>query len=278
MSERGNLDGRQPSDSDWSLVGTDATFNLAGPKLRVGRALDCDVVLDHPSVSRHHATVTFQAGRPRLEDAMSRHGTQVNGQKIDGAIELNHGDRVAFGGAAFIVRDRRQQQRAQRDTLQVPVLTASSAKQILRESPVTGEHDPVSAMLTEIQLLVDDGEGARAASLIAGLLKSWSAQAASQAIDEGTLRRGSAAILRVVGPDQASWTDTIVALHHKSGVLIHASTLDQLEAAIRRAPRIDWRALEAYAQWLRTSRIALTRGEYGSYCVQRLEQIVRARR
>ena len=279
MTQRDTLDGPRPPAASWSLVGADGVYPLVPqPSIRVGRALDCELVLDHPSVSRHHATITFEGGRPRIEDAISRHGTMVNGQRIDAIAPLKHGDRVALGSAVLIVRDQRMHERAERDTLQVPALTAAQARHTLKDMPVTGEHDPVSAMLAEIQLLVDAGDGARATSLIAGLLRSWSSQAASKSIDEGTLRRGSTAILRAVSVDHAAWIDAVVALHQKNGVLMHASTLDQLEAAARRAPRIDWAALAAYAQWLRTSGVAHARGEYGQYCVQRLEQILRARR
>lgn len=277
MSQRDTLDGPRLPGASWSLVGADGVYPLVpSPAIRIGRALDCDLVLDHPSVSRHHATITFEGARPRIEDAMSRHGTMINGQRIESIVPLKHGDRVALGGAVLIARDLRQHERAERDTLQVPALTAAQARHTLKDMPVTGEHDPVSAMLAEIQLLVDAGEASRASSLIAGLLKAWAAQAGSRAVDEGTLRRGSTAMLRAVGP--ALWTDQIVALHHKNGVLMHASTLDQLEAAIRRSPRIDWDALATYAQWLRTSGVAHARGEYGQYCVQRLEQILRAPR
>jgi pSer/pThr/pTyr-binding forkhead associated (FHA) protein len=276
MSQRDTLDGPRPPGAAWSLVGAEGDHPLVpAASIRIGRGLDCDVVLDHPSVSRHHATISFEGARPRIEDAMSRHGTMVNGQRTEGVTPLKHGDRVALGGAVLILRDLRHQGRAERDTLQVPALTAAQARLALTDAPVTGEHDPVSAMLAEIQLLVDASEPSRASSLIVGLLRAWTAQTGSRAVDEGTLRRGSTAILRAVGP--ALWIDQIVSLHQRNSVLIHASTLDQLEAATRRSPRIDWEALATYAQWLRTSGVAQARGEYGEYCVKRLERILRAR-
>ncbi len=262
---------------DWALAGSDGSYPLADETSRIGRALECEIVLDDPSVSRHHATVTLVGDRPRVEDAGSRHGTTVNGQRIEAAAPLKHGDRVGIGGLLLVVQDLRRVERAQRETLQIPALNVAEAVRTLRSIPPTGEHDPVSAMLSEIQLLVDAGEGARAASLIAGLLKNWSGQANSAAIDEGTLRRGSTAILRAVTPEHPEWVDGLVALHRRRGVLMHASTLDQLEAATQRAPKIDWTALASYAQWLGSSGVAGQRGEYGRYCLDRLAQILRAR-
>lgn len=262
---------------DWALASPNASYPLADETNRIGRSLDCEVVLDDASVSRHHATITFVGERPRLEDAGSRHGTTVNGQRIEAAAPLKHGDRIGIGGVALVVQDLRRVERAQRDTLQIPALNVADAVRTLRSVPPTGEHDPVSAMLSEIQLLVDAGEGARAATLIAGLLKNWSGPANSTAIDEGTLRRGSTAILRAVSAEHPEWVDALVTLHRRRGVLMHASTLDQLEAATQRAPKIDWAALASYAQWLETSGVGGQRGEYGRYCLERLGQILRAR-
>ncbi|MBX7193598.1 MAG: FHA domain-containing protein [Sandaracinaceae bacterium] len=275
---RDTLDGAPAPGVEWHLGHPDGSHPLPpGRPLRVGRSLDCEVVLDHPSISRHHATITFVGDRPRIEDAGSRHGTLVNGQRIEGAAPLKHGDRIALGGLTLTVQDLRRQERAQRDTLQIPALNAAQAARTLRNLPATGEHDAVTAMVTEIQLMVDAGEGARAASLVHGLLKNWNAQPATTAIDEGTLRRGSTAILRAVTADNAAWVDAVVKLHQSRGVLMHASTLDQLEAATRRAPRVDWTLLDGYARWLRSSGVASARGEYGQFCVERLAQILRGR-
>jgi hypothetical protein len=51
--------------------------------LRIGRKPDNDIVLDHPSISSYHATVTFgQANSCDLEDNDSSNGTFVDGMRI----------------------------------------------------------------------------------------------------------------------------------------------------------------------------------------------------
>lgn len=275
---RDTVDLQRPTLGQWALHGPHGRHELtASGTVRLGRAHDCDIVLEHPSVSRHHASITFVLDRPRIEDAGSRHGTLLNGQRVEAPAPLKHGDRIGLGALTLTVSDQRQS-RAQRETLQVPVLDAATAARTLRDLPTTGEHNPASTMVSEIQLLVDAGEAARAASLVAGLLKNWGAQPIGSAIDEGALRRGSTAILRAVTPDRPEWIDALVRIHHRRGVLMHASTLDQLEAAVARAPRIDWEALAAYARWLHETRVHETRGEYGQFCLTRLTQILGARR
>jgi Nif-specific regulatory protein len=61
-------------------------FLLAeGKQNRIGRGLDCDVILADPLASRVHAVVVCEEGDWWVRDAGSRNGTFVNDQKIDEA-------------------------------------------------------------------------------------------------------------------------------------------------------------------------------------------------
>lgn len=51
-------------------------------QLRIGRAHDCDVVLDHPSVSRVHAELRADQGQWRLLDLDSKNGSHVDGIRV----------------------------------------------------------------------------------------------------------------------------------------------------------------------------------------------------
>lgn len=48
----------------------------------IGRAPDNDVVLDHPTVSNHHARLSWRAGSLLVEDLSSANGTFVDGERI----------------------------------------------------------------------------------------------------------------------------------------------------------------------------------------------------
>src|SRR5262245_19817524 len=52
---------------------------------RIGRGLDCDIILADPLASRVHALVVCESGDWWVRDASSRNGTFVNNQKIDEA-------------------------------------------------------------------------------------------------------------------------------------------------------------------------------------------------
>jgi hypothetical protein len=65
--------------------------------LSVGRNADNDIVLDHPTVSRHHGVIERIAGEYFLTDLGSRNGTRVNGRTVRERKPLAHGDKIRFG-------------------------------------------------------------------------------------------------------------------------------------------------------------------------------------
>jgi ABC transport system ATP-binding/permease protein len=62
----------------------------------VGRDPGCDLVLDHPTVSRRHAVIRMGSGTPMIEDQRSSVGVRVNGELVRRA-PLEVGDQVAIG-------------------------------------------------------------------------------------------------------------------------------------------------------------------------------------
>lgn len=72
-------------------------FHLPEGWSRVGRCSTAEVCLDDPSVSRRHAILAIEAGKPpRLLDDRSLNGVLVNGKKAD-VIELQAGDELTIG-------------------------------------------------------------------------------------------------------------------------------------------------------------------------------------
>src|SRR5262249_22166072 len=74
-----------------------------GKQNRIGRGLDCDVILIHPLSSRVHAIIVCEDGDWWVRDAGSRNGTYVNGQKIDEA-RLIDGAALKVGSTEFDFR------------------------------------------------------------------------------------------------------------------------------------------------------------------------------
>lgn len=65
--------------------------------LRIGRAPDCDLVLDHPSVSRRHAELRREHGAWRVRDLGSKNGTYVDGAPVTDGADLGANGWLRFG-------------------------------------------------------------------------------------------------------------------------------------------------------------------------------------
>ena len=68
----------------------------------VGRALECDISILEPSLSRKHAEFEVRNGDLMLTDLGSSNGTYVNGEKVQ-KIQLNDKDVVQFQNVRFTV-------------------------------------------------------------------------------------------------------------------------------------------------------------------------------
>lgn len=76
---------------------------LTKPETRIGRAPDCDIILEDRTVSRVHAVVVSKPDRIFVEDLNSMNGTYINNEAVKrGHIE--DGDEVAFGNVVLVFR------------------------------------------------------------------------------------------------------------------------------------------------------------------------------
>ena len=71
-------------------------------RLVVGRAADCDIVVDDAQIAPHHATVELVGEAICLRDMGSGAGVLVNGLRLKTAV-LHTGDQVAFGRDHFLI-------------------------------------------------------------------------------------------------------------------------------------------------------------------------------
>jgi len=70
---------------------------LSLPRMIVGRAAGCDIVLPYETVSKRHAEITNNGVIYAVQDLGSTNGTWVNQTRISGTATLNAGDEVRFG-------------------------------------------------------------------------------------------------------------------------------------------------------------------------------------
>jgi adenylate cyclase len=83
--------------------GKEERIGLRRGHMIIGRAADCDLVVQGASVSRHHARLSVTNGRCTLADAGSRGGTFLNGTALAEEKDLRAGDSFQCGEVTFTV-------------------------------------------------------------------------------------------------------------------------------------------------------------------------------
>jgi adenylate cyclase len=109
------------------LASGTARFPLREGRLLVGRAPECDIVIEDDSVSRKHATLAVEGGAVEVEDHGSRNGTMVNGQPVQRA-RLTAGDTVVFGVVTAAVEPGEAQDPLERTVFRRPAAFSTIAQ------------------------------------------------------------------------------------------------------------------------------------------------------
>jgi hypothetical protein len=91
----------EPPGHPFFIVNGERHVALGEPVITIGRALDNDIILEDPRVSRHHAQLRRRYGRYVLYDIGSSGGTSINGYGVEECV-LQPGDVISFAGAEVI--------------------------------------------------------------------------------------------------------------------------------------------------------------------------------
>jgi two-component system response regulator AtoC len=91
-----------------SVEGVVSTHGLpANGSVEIGRGSSCDLVIDHGSVSRHHATLHLSP--LTITDIRSRNGTHVGGKPIEPShpVPVTIGEPIQVGHATVLIHHKR---------------------------------------------------------------------------------------------------------------------------------------------------------------------------
>jgi len=81
----------------WQLGLPEKTVALGMPIVRIGRAEDNDVIISHPTVSRHHVQLRWHQGQYYLQNLSHSQPVGVNRQLVQETIALQAGDVLHLG-------------------------------------------------------------------------------------------------------------------------------------------------------------------------------------
>lgn len=144
----------------------------AGGRLRIGRSPDCDVVIDHPSVSRAHAEIVGDNGAWRLRDLGSKNGSFLDGAPVsDAALATGswlrlgdvHGEFALFDEAQAAHAGAREQGRRAQSQVMLRDIAAQKAPAGLPDEILRGVL-ALSGCTRGFMLLANGGDYAVTAS------------------------------------------------------------------------------------------------------------------
>lgn len=260
-------------------------IELGEGEFAVGRNASCQLSLDDPLVSRRHALLTVSAERVVVEDLQSRNGVAVNGQHIDGPVEVKAGDRITIGSQEMTLMSSQSG---------LAPTGRNSMKMTMPNLPVPGALRPPSSP-PDAELEPSMVRRADAFNLLGGVADK--ALAMGKAVDAERIlsspladvieasRAGKRMVPSLV--DQAArlsaklatatgkgaWADYVIELYAAQARLCPAPVVDELYNALRRVSAVDLERLRAYIEVLH-ERVE-TYGPAERFLLQRIEGLER---
>lgn len=86
----------------------DVTVPIGRSGLTIGRGTSCDIVLHGKAVSRNHARVELGEDSVILKDLGARNRAMVNGERVEGPVRLQIGEKFDICDSSFVVCKMRE--------------------------------------------------------------------------------------------------------------------------------------------------------------------------
>jgi len=230
-------------------------FALTQGEFILGRAATCQLSLDDPLVSRHHARLRVTSDAVVLEDLGSRNGVRVNGERLQGARQLEHGDQVLIGAQEIVLLEGR----------------AATVETLVQPPSQRGNSFGLLGHLADKALGL--GRGDEAERLIAAQLDALLGEVlAGRAVAPESVDRAADYAVRIAAATgNARWTDYVFRVYGAVGRACAAELVDQLYSVIRRVEKPTSQALRDYLVVLR----GLELGPSERFLLSRLEGLER---
>ncbi len=82
-----------------------AVFTIRAKRSRLGRGAAAELTLPDDAISRVHAEILDEGGGYAVADLGSKHGTYLNGVRVEGRYPLSHGDELRLGTTVLLFLD-----------------------------------------------------------------------------------------------------------------------------------------------------------------------------
>ncbi len=277
----------------------------------IGRSADCQLALDDPLVSRRHALLTVRTDSVTVEDLGSRNGVRVNDAKIEGRLEVTHGNKITIGSQEMILEGSPEENvipipesiafGTTRATTLTPQITAMMQRDDLREEPWSESTTPGSlslgfpssrlpslgaqqpdrrvTALSFIGSLADKalamGRAEEAERILHRSLNDLLDRSKAGTIPPNDVAAKAAmyAAKLAAATGKGSWIEYIFALYTCTEQLVPGSVVDELYSSVRKVKSLDMTILRNYVESLRLRAAQL--GPSERFVLQRLEGLER---
>lgn len=232
-------------------------IDLSEGKFVIGRAATCQLSLDDPLVSRHHAQLTVEGEVVTVEDLGSRNGVKVNGEFINGRYSVQDKDQLVIGGQELKYLARREHMG---DTLIQPatqrVPTFGLLGILADKAFALGRADEAERLLTELldQVLAD-------------------LEAGREVNPELFERSTEYAMKLASATGSARWVEYLFRAFAAVRKPCPVDIVDELYSLVRRVERVSLSALRTYIEVLRENLGAM--GPAERFLVSRIEGLER---
>lgn len=260
---------------------------LSKEEIVLGRAGECDVILDGPLVSRRHAKITITEDKITIEDLGSRNGIQVDGVATHKQVEIRRGTKIQLGDERMEVVEldaemkRRVTATDFRAAHTVRFERPSTQPDQLGPDRVSSEdmaENTLRAQSFELLSGVVDkalamGKGAEAERVLGGML----ADALRDAQAKGKLAEGMAekaagyAVKLAQATGKATWIDYVFRLYKALGTPTPLAIVDEMYTVLRKVRGVNRTLLDDYVAMLKSKNL----GPAGRFAIQRIEGLCR---
>lgn len=222
----------------------------------IGRAPECDIVLDDRLASRTHAKLTCTPDRWVVQDLASSNGTFVNGTPVAGARQLAPGDVIVVGRSELTVHARGVPGESKRR--RIPTRDDQLALRRRSEAVPTTQKDVLDLLAGVAQRAIDHGNPTQAEKVLGPLLM--------QILDAN--RRGPAPALDLVtaacrhalmlaeATSRGTWANYVVESYWHLAIAIPLPLINRLAPLWRELKDLDTEMLHAYVERMRASSTA----------------------
>ncbi len=257
-------------------------FLLSDGLTVIGRAANCQIVLDDALVSRRHAQLVVKGQQVSVVDLGSANGVHVNGDRAGESTVLTPGDVLMIGQQEMVLRSGpRPNRRAATSRFSAKTLTGVEAADLLGGGSNALESESTHGARTLMLLggvadkVLALGRGEEAERVLGNFLhKLLEAARAGEHPDGDTVEKAVGYAVRIASATgKGSWVDYCIQMYSELEKPLPTAVVDELYTVLRKVSDIDRRALKAYVGVLHEGQSRF--GPAERFLTQRIEGLER---